>query len=213
MKSSLLERKFLVCPFTVLMAAVPIIFAACGSGVGTLASKSQQSTEPTVVSLESVSPMSGPAVGGTSITITGSNFHPGAGVTIGGFAATSVTVTNSNTIHSVTPAHSSGSVSVTVTNSDGQSASLSSGFTFHSIDLMWTAPTSPSVTIIGYNVYRASSSGGSFAKLNGPTPNANTSFTDPTVQGSSTYYYEVTSVATSGVESSPAGPVQATTGP
>ena len=68
---------------------------------------------PTV---SSVSPTSGPAVGGTGVTITGANFVSGATVTFGGTAATSVVVTNSTTITATTPAHAAGAVTVVVTN-------------------------------------------------------------------------------------------------
>lgn len=164
-------------------------------------------------SIKSISPISGPAAGGTQITISGSNFQPGASVSIGGYDATSVNVGSSTMIQAITPAHSPGSASVIVTNPDGQSETLSSGFTFHGIDLMWAAPSSTSSTIVGYNVYRATLSGGPFGRLNGLTPVGSTSFTDPSVQGSTTYYYEVKSVDSKGAESLPAGPVQATTGP
>jgi predicted phage tail protein len=104
-------------------------------------------------------------------------------------------------------------VSVIVTNPDSQSATLSSGFTYHSVDLYWSEPSSTRVPIAGYNVYRALASAGPFAKLNGSVLVANTIFSDETVQGATTYYYQVRSVGTSGTESSPAGPVRATLGP
>jgi len=172
---------------------------------------SSPSSSSTAVS--SVSPISGPAAGGTQVTITGFNFQAGVSVTFGGLAATSVTLSNSTTIVAVTPAHSAGAATVTVTNSNGQSASLPSGFTFHSVDLVWSAPSSSSAPIAGYNVYRGSASTGPFGRLNGSTLVISTSFTDPTVQGSTTYYYEVKSVDPNGVESPPAGPVAATIGP
>ena len=165
------------------------------------------------LSINSVSPISGPAAGGTTVTISGSNFQSGVSVTFGGLGATSVSLTNSSTLVAVTPVHSSGSVTVTVTNSSGTSATLPSGFTFHSIDLLWNAPSSSPVTIAGYNVYRGSASAGPFGRLNGSSPLAATSYIDATVDGGQTYYYEVKSVDTNGVESPPAGPVPATTSP
>jgi hypothetical protein len=74
--------------------------------------------------LSSISSLSGPTAGGASVTLTGTNFVAGAGVTFGGVAATNVAVANSGTITAATPAHSAGEVNVTVTNPDGQSASL-----------------------------------------------------------------------------------------
>lgn len=167
----------------------------------------------TTFSVSSVSPISGPANGGTAITLSGSNFQSGASVTIGGLAATSVTVSNSTTIQAKTPTHSSGTVEVIVTNPDGQSATLSSGFTFHSVDLAWSAPSSSPVSITGYNIYRAMTSTGPFGKLNGSTPISSTSYSDGSVQGSTTYFYEVRSVDSNGIESAPEGPVQTTTSP
>jgi fibronectin type 3 domain-containing protein len=90
---------------------------------------------------------------------------------------------------------------------------LASGFAFHSIDLMWNAPSSTTISVEGYNVYRGSASTGPFGRISGSTPLADTSFTDATVQGGTTYYYEVRSVDSNGTESSPAGPVPATTSP
>jgi fibronectin type 3 domain-containing protein len=79
--------------------------------------------------------------------------------------------------------------------------------------LLWSAPSTSPVTIAGYNVYRGNTSAGPFAVLNGSSPLATTSFEDATVEGGTTYYYEVKSVDTNGVESPPAGPVPATTTP
>src|SRR5207244_2249764 len=65
---------------------------------------------PTVTS---VNPISGPAAGGTSVTITGSFFTTtGAAVTFGGTAASSFTVTDDSHISAVTPAHAAGAVPV-----------------------------------------------------------------------------------------------------
>ena len=77
-----------------------------------------------------VSPNTGPSTGGTAVTITGTNFASGAGVTFGSVAATGVTVVNSTTITATTPAGTAGAVTVTVTNSGGQSGSLASGYTY-----------------------------------------------------------------------------------
>jgi hypothetical protein len=86
---------------------------------------------PTVTS---VSPNTGPIAGGTSVTITGTNFVAGATVTFGSAAATGVSVTNSTTIAATTPGNPAGAVTVTVTNAGGgsPSGSLPSGFTYTS---------------------------------------------------------------------------------
>ena len=84
---------------------------------------------PTV---SSITPNSGTTAGGTSVTINGTNFNSGATVSIGGIAATNVAVVNSTTITALTPAHTAGTVNVSVTNPDAQSATLTSGFTYTS---------------------------------------------------------------------------------
>ena len=66
----------------------------------------------------------------------------------------------------------------------------------HSVHLSWTASTSP---VIGYYVYRATQSGGPYTELNS-VPQAQTTFVD-SVPGGSTYYYVVTAVNASLVES------------
>jgi len=79
-----------------------------------------------------VSPPSGAASGGTSVTITGTGFSAGASASFGGTAATNVTVVSSASITATTPAHAAGTVNVVVTNSNGQSGTLSSGYTYTS---------------------------------------------------------------------------------
>ena len=80
--------------------------------------------------IASVAPTAGSTVGGTTITITGTGFLAGATVTVGGQAATGVSVVSGTSITAVTPAGSAGSVPVTVQNTDLQSATLANGFTY-----------------------------------------------------------------------------------
>lgn len=73
-------------------------------------------TAPTTgAPLASISPASGPASGGTLVTITGTGFATGATVNFDFAAATQVTVVNSTTITAKTPPHVAGSANVTVT--------------------------------------------------------------------------------------------------
>jgi hypothetical protein len=94
--------------------------------VGTRANGFTYVAPPTV---SSVTPNSGPATGGTVVTITGTNFAAGAAVTIGPNAASNVAVTSSTALTAVTPAGPAGAQTVTVINPDGQSASLAGSFT------------------------------------------------------------------------------------
>jgi len=79
--------------------------------------------------LSGVSPATGPAVGGTAVTITGSNFNPGAKVNFGGAAAT-VGVITKTSIAVTTPAHALGPVDVEVINPDNHNDVLRSVFTY-----------------------------------------------------------------------------------
>jgi hypothetical protein len=74
-------------------------------------------TGPPTPTVTSITPASGPAAGGTNVTITGTNFQSNATVTIGGVAATSVVRVNDTTITCKTPARPGGSLNdVTVDN-------------------------------------------------------------------------------------------------
>lgn len=73
---------------------------------------------PTVTAL---SPAGGPSAGGTSVTITGTNFTGATGVNFGATPATNVVVVNSTTITATSPMGTA-PVDVTVTTSAGTSA-------------------------------------------------------------------------------------------
>lgn len=87
--------------------------------------------------VSSLSPTSGILAGGTAITITGTGFLSGATVDIGGSACTSVSVSSATSITCTAPSHAAGAVTVSVTNTDTQSGSLVSGFTY--TPEKWTA--------------------------------------------------------------------------
>jgi hypothetical protein len=112
--------------------AVTVTVTNPGSLSGSLSSGYTYVVTPTVTS---VSPNNGPPAGGTSVTITGTNFATGATVTFGSAAATNVVVVSATQITATTPA-GGGVVTVTVT-ANGQSGSLASGFTYNG------APTAP----------------------------------------------------------------------
>ena len=69
--------------------------------------------------ITSVSPSSGPAAGGTTVTIIGANFTGATSVTFGGTAATGVTVSSDTSITVTAPAHALGAVDVVVTTPGG----------------------------------------------------------------------------------------------
>ena len=89
----------------------------------------------TIVELASVplgigtlSPSTGSAAGGATLTIRGSGFVSGVTVAIGGKSA-SVTFKDMNTLAVVTPTVTAGSQRVTITNPDGETVSLDAAYT------------------------------------------------------------------------------------
>ncbi len=79
--------------------------------------------------VSSVAPSSGSTSGGTTITVTGANFASGATVTIGGVAATGVTVLGPTSLRAVTGPRAAGVADVVVA-VGAQSATLARGFTY-----------------------------------------------------------------------------------
>jgi hypothetical protein len=73
---------------------------------------------PTVIA---ISPPSGSTSGGTSITITGTDFTGATSITVGGVACTVFTVVNSTTATCTTPPGTPGTASVRVTTPSGTS--------------------------------------------------------------------------------------------
>ena len=129
--------------------AVTVTVTNPGSQSGNLANGFTYAVVPTV---SSVAPNNGPVAGGTAVTITGTNFASGATVTFGGTAASNVVVVNGTTITATTPAGSAGAVTVTVT-VNGQSGSLTSGYTYNGAVAIGFAqvasatPQSPTATV------------------------------------------------------------------
>jgi photosystem II stability/assembly factor-like uncharacterized protein len=116
-----------------------------------------------------VTPSSGPAAGGTEITITGSGFSPGAGVRVAGLAASNVRVLSATTIKAVTPPADAQTLflDVAVINPDGQSDTLIEAFTY------LPAPIIRGASIVGkdLNVFGANFSPDSVILLNGERQN------------------------------------------
>jgi Glycosyl hydrolases family 16/IPT/TIG domain len=79
-----------------------------------------------------ISPTSGTTAGGSPVTISGTGFLAGATVAFGTTAATSVTVVSGTSITAMTPSHAAGAANVVVTNTDGQSGTLTNGYTYTS---------------------------------------------------------------------------------
>jgi IPT/TIG domain len=101
-----------------LVLAASIVAGSCGSP-----------TQPTTLTVSSITPTSGTTLGGTPVTITGSNFGAGATVTVGGVAATDVTVSGSGMLTAVTAQHAAGPADVIVTVGT-KTGRLTVGFTY-----------------------------------------------------------------------------------
>jgi hypothetical protein len=107
-----------------------------GSGINNLPQPPAPPTPaaPTVVS---VSPTFGPQTGGTTISVTGTNFVSVTGVTVGNVATTNVSVANSTSLTAITANSPAGTSAVNVTNSIGAS---NSSVLFNNV------PTTPAYT-------------------------------------------------------------------
>jgi IPT/TIG domain len=90
--------------------------------------------------ITSISPNSGPAVGGTTVTLTGTGFTRATAVAVGGKAVTSFTVVSATQITAVTPALGAGSHGFAVTTPNGTSAFVNGD--------LFTAIAGPSITSI-----------------------------------------------------------------
>lgn len=145
----------------------------------------------------------------SKVTLTGTGFSANgvaSGLQIGPGQSAVLNVEFSPTVAEA----QSGAVSIT-SNASTPATTISlsgSGIaaSSHTVQLSWLASSSSSV--VGYNVYRANSSSASFAKLN-PATIAGLAFADSTVQPGQTYLYEVTTLASDGIESTPCKPVSA----
>ncbi|MBX7210334.1 MAG: cadherin-like beta sandwich domain-containing protein [Verrucomicrobiaceae bacterium] len=128
-------------------------------------------------------PSGGSTAGGTSVTITGTDFTGATAVTIGGAAATSVNVVNATTITCTTPAHAAGTASVLVTTPGGTNAA-NTLFTY-ALPPTITSPTSTSVTgttaTLGGNV---TNDGGGAITQRGVVYSATTTNGNPQLGGS-----------------------------
>jgi len=91
--------------------------------------------------ISSISPASGSINGGTNVTITGTKFVKRAAVSLGGIEATDIVFVNNTQITATTPPHAAGTVSVVVTNPDGDAGVLPIGFTY-------ITPPVPAVTAV-----------------------------------------------------------------
>jgi Abnormal spindle-like microcephaly-assoc'd, ASPM-SPD-2-Hydin len=106
-----------------------------------------------------------------------------------------------------------GKLTVTSNSSTNPTATVSlsgtGGGEQHQVDLSWSEPSNSPVPVTGYNIYRAVGGGSAYQLLNS-SMGTQTTYVDSTVQSGMTYSYEVKSVDSSGVESSPSNVISVT---
>jgi len=143
--------------------------------------------------------------GNSSVTVSSSN-TTGAGFTVSGVSSGESLSPNQSIPVTVqfTPSVAgavSGKLTI-VSNATDSPTSINLSGTgtqqAQTVALGWTASTS---TVIGYNVYRGTVTGGPYSSKLTSSPVALTQFTDTGAQSGQTYYYVVTSVDSSDVES------------
>jgi hypothetical protein len=192
------------------------------SGVGTVATATLTSSTNTLAfgsvtdGKNSVLPVVLTNSGNSSVTISAVT-GPGAPYTTSGVSAGLILTPGQSATLNVTFAPTAagsdpGTVAVAsnATNSPDTITLSGTGTTSStppSVSLTWT----PSVSVVaGYNVYRSQTSGGPYTKLDSSIVAAD-AYTDTAVQSAQTYFYVVTSVTSSGVESADSTQVSATT--
>ncbi len=134
----------------------------CGDGHPNMHGTMTVDAAPAAPTITSISPSSGPASGGTQVTIKGSGFESGATVTIGSVPAANVNVVDDGTIIATTPAAAPTEElaiphDVIVTNPDGTNATLAAAFTY----------TLPQLSVAAVQPDGASPSGGTTVAILG----------------------------------------------
>ena len=144
----------------------------------------------------------------SNVTISGAGFSVN-GISTGLILSPGASVTMNVIFAPAASGSVTGSVTITSNASNTPLTIVFSGtgvVATHLATLTWNASTS---TVNGYNLYRGTVSGGPYTKINSSV-DANTTFTDTTVQAGQTYYWVVTAVDSSNVESSNSNEVSAT---
>jgi hypothetical protein len=111
-------------------------------------SSADQYTYLDLPTVTNVSPSDGPIAGGQTVTITGTALTGATGVQFGAAAGTNVSVTNATHLTVTAPAHSAGTVHVTVT-TDGGTSATSSADQYTYLDVPAVTGVSPSDGPVG----------------------------------------------------------------
>jgi hypothetical protein len=187
-------------------ATSPKVVTFTASGVEDVSSNNSSTTSITVNSptptVTAVSPTSGPATGGSSVIVTGTNFTGTTAVSFGGTAASSFTVDSATQITATSPAHAAGTVDVAVTNAAGTNTNTSADdFTYVAAPTVTAinpteGPTAggTSVVITGTNLSGATAVSFGGTAASGFTVNSATQITATAPAGTGTVDVRVTTV-------------------
>jgi hypothetical protein len=123
-----------------------------------------------------ISPTSGPTLGGTVVTIAGTNFTSLVSVSFGGTPATALTVNSATQLTATAPAHAAGTVDIVVTSPNGSSAvSAADQFSFLRVASTATVTSSVNPSTYGQAVTFTAT-----VSATGPTPTGTVTFLDGT---------------------------------
>lgn len=144
----------------------------------------------------------------TSLGVSGSQFSV-SGLTLPVTIAAGGSIAFQLTFAPQTSGSASANVSFASNAANSPSVEVVSGsgvMPQHSVNLGWN--TSTSTSVVGYNIYRGTVSGGPYTRINSALDTAPYD-TDNAVVGGQTYYYVVTAVDSSGAESGYSNQTQA----
>ena len=111
----------------------------------------------------SITPASGPAAGGTAVTISGTDFADPTTVTVGGIPATGVTLTDDHTLDATMPTFAPGtSQDVVVTTPDGTTGTIIKGWVADFLDVPSGQQFYSFVTTLVSNAITAGVGGGNY---------------------------------------------------
>src|SRR5260370_24519960 len=108
--------------------------------------------------ISGVNPNTGSALGGTAVTINGTNFTGTVSVTFGGVAALGFHVVSNNQVTATAPGHNAGTVDIVVTNGTGPSALTAQDQFLYLV---------PVPTVSGFSPNCGPSSGGTLVTISG----------------------------------------------
>jgi len=172
--------------FTLSFSSTSISFGSVNTGTSSTLTETITNTGNSTVQILQIS------VSGTGYSLSG------AGTPVG--LSAGQTLTFSIIFDPTVSGSATGTVTVT-SNATGSPTTISLSGTDdppHSVLLNWTE-SNP--TGLSYYVYRSTTSGSGYAKLNASSPASAMTYTDTTVQNQTTYYYVTTAVDSTGTES------------